>query len=80
MEESNELEGLGGWLILVGIGTVVAPFRLILLVAVTYIPIFEDGTYAALTTVGSEFYQPVWAPLLIGEIVFNVSMTLVSKR
>lgn len=33
MSKDNELKGLGGWLILVGIGVVIAPIKLL----VTYI-------------------------------------------
>ena len=78
MTEEQNLKGLGGWLILVGIGVVLSPFRL----AFEYYPIFSqiftDGTWEVLTTVGSEAYNVMWAPLLIGEIVFNSLMVLVS--
>lgn len=74
MNENNELKGLGGWLILVGIGVVVAPIRLLAFSIPTFKPIFEDGTWEALTTVGSKAYDPLWAPLLIGEISFNAIM------
>lgn len=77
MSNDEELKGLGGWLILVGIGVIISPIQLL----VTYIPIyniFEDGTWEALTTVGSEAYNPLWGPLLIGEIVYNAAMVAVS--
>jgi len=54
--EDNRLKGLGGWLILVGIGVVLSPIRLLGLIIQVYKPIFEDGTWEALTTVGSESY------------------------
>ena len=43
--KTNEINGLRGWLILVGIGLVFAPFRLIFTVIQTYAPIFKDGTW-----------------------------------
>lgn len=78
MSDDSQLKGLGGWLILVGFGVILAPVRML----VTYIPmykqIFGDGVWEALTTVGSEAYHPLWAPLLIGEIAYNCIMISVS--
>jgi len=74
MSENNELKGLGGWLILVGIGVIIAPIRLLVTYIPIYIPIFENGTWEALTTAGAEAYDPLWAPLLIGEIAYNSIM------
>lgn len=68
--------GLGGWLILVGLGTVLSPFRLGALIVQTYLPLFSDGTWEALTTPGSEQYQVLWAPLLIFELVGNAGFLL----
>ncbi|MHC2068888.1 DUF2569 domain-containing protein [Bremerella sp. T1] len=69
--ERKDLDGLGGWLILVGIGVVLSPIRLAILMLMTYPGIFLSDTWASLTTPGSEFYSPYWAPILIGEIVVN---------
>ncbi len=71
---NNELKGLNGWLILVGIGVVMSPIRLLITMVPIYQPILEDGTWKALTTVGSESYTPYFGSLLIGEMVFNAIM------
>jgi hypothetical protein len=71
---NNELRGLKGWLILVGFGVVLTPFVLLATYIPLYQPIFEDGTWEALTTVGSEVYDPLWGPLLVGEIIYNSIM------
>ena len=42
-----------------------------------YSKIFSDGTWAALTTPGTEVYNPLWAPMLSGEIVINGALILV---
>lgn len=78
MTDNNELRGLGGWLILVGIGVVISPIRLLAMLVPTYMPIFEDGTWEALTTVGSEAYTPYFGSLLIGEIAFNTIIVAAS--
>ena len=77
VSESREPLKLGGWLILVGLGVVLGPFRLLLLIGTTFSPIFTDGTWEALTTQSSEVYSPIWAPFLIGEILINLMMVFI---
>jgi multisubunit Na+/H+ antiporter MnhC subunit len=76
METQKNLKGLGGWLILVGIGLFATPIRLALLLATTYPPIFQSGTWDKLTSIGSDVYHPLWAPVLITEIVVNIALIL----
>ncbi len=78
MNDNNDLKGLRGWLVLVGIGAVIAPIRLLVIFIPLYQPMFTDGTWEALTTPGSEAYNPLWGPLLIGEIIYNSVMVAVS--
>jgi hypothetical protein len=65
--------GLGGWLVLVAIGLVLAPLRILAFLLQTFVPIFSDGTWTVLTTPGSEHYHPLWAPLLVFEVVVNLA-------
>jgi hypothetical protein len=74
----QEPKKIGGWLILVAIGVVFSPLRICFSLATIFPPIFSDGTWEALTTAGSEFYSPLWGPLLIGEIVYNLGIFLAS--
>ena len=78
MTKQKDLAGINGWLILVAIGVIVSPVRLGYLVASTYPDIFSDGTWEALTTVGSAAYHPFWQPLLTGEIIINGALILAS--
>lgn len=78
MENSKEIEGLGGWLILVGIGVVITPLRLIHFVYTTYWPIFDQGIWSVLTDPSSESYHPLWGPLLLGEVVTNMALIIAS--
>lgn len=78
MTENDELKGLGGWLILVGIGVVLGPIRLLATLIPTFKPVFEDGVWEALTTEGSEAYTPYFSSLIVGEIVFNTIIVTAS--
>lgn len=69
----REPYGLGGWLILLGIGIVLSPFRLAAVIVQTYLPLFQDGTWGILTTPSSEHYHALWAPLLSFEIAGNLA-------
>jgi hypothetical protein len=74
MTDNNELKGLGGWLILVGIGVVISPLRLLATLIPLYAPLLEDGVWEALTTQGSELYTPYLGALLISEVAYNLIM------
>ena len=78
MENEDELSGLRGWLILVGIGVVVSPIRLLVTFLPIYTKLFSDGTWEALTSVDSEAYTPLWAPVILTEVFYNTAMVLAS--
>jgi hypothetical protein len=65
--------GLGGWLSLVGFGLLLAPWTRLGFLVRTFPPIFSDGHWELLTTPGSEAYHPLWAPLLLGELVSELA-------
>lgn len=76
MTEENKLEGLRGWLILVGLGILFSPVKIIATIAPLYVDIFSNGAWEVLTTPGTEAYDSLWAPILIGEIVINGGLVL----
>lgn len=69
---------IGGWLLLLAIGLVVTPLRGLLFLFKDLVPAFSPATWSALTTPGTEAYHPLWAPLLISELVTNVGFILFS--
>jgi hypothetical protein len=73
-EKTEPPKGIGGWLIFVVIGLIISPIRVAYLLATTHWPIFLDGTWEVLTTPGSEAYHPLWAPLVIFEIIGNLGV------
>jgi hypothetical protein len=71
--QSRGPTGLGGWLILVAFGLVGHVINNVIDINDTYLPMFRDGTWELLTTFGSDAYHSLWAPLLIGELVWAVA-------
>lgn len=67
-------ESIGGWLILLAIGLVLAPIGLGVVIFTIHVPIYMDGTWEALTTPGAENYHPLWASYLIFELLVNVAL------
>ena len=78
MADNDESKGLGGWLILVGIGVTLAPIRMLITYIPAYKTLFEDGTWDALTTAGSQGFNPLFAAFLIGEISYNFIIVIAS--
>lgn len=76
--EHHKLKGLGGWLILVGIGVVITPFRLLMIISSTYLPLFKDGSWELLTDPASDSYYPNFDIVVIIEILGNSAFVLFS--
>jgi len=71
MSKEDELKGLGGWLILVGLGVVIGPFRLLFTLVPMYLPFFQDGLWEDYTSPTSNYYVPYFDLFIIGEIALN---------
>lgn len=72
-----KLQGIRGWLILPAIGVTLQPVRILIDFSQT-LSAYSTDTWAALTTPGGQSYHPAWAPLLLGELGFNLAMIVFS--
>lgn len=70
------ISGLGGWLVLVQIGLYASLLLLALQLFNDSIPALQSEEWELLTTKGTEWYDPLWQPLLAFEITANVLMLL----
>lgn len=73
----DEPVGLGGWLVLVGLGVTVTPFR-VLVTLIQSLSGYSTTTWAALTTPGASNYHPGWAPILMFELLGNIALFVFS--
>ncbi len=71
----DEPVGLGGWLILVGLGVTLSPFRILWGLSKT-LPSYGAATWASLTTPGAANYDPAWAPILMFELIGNIGLVV----
>src|SRR2546421_3242626 len=69
--EAKSHEGIGGWLILVAFILLRAPIAVVITLTRAVFPLLQHDTWVALTTKDSELYHPLWAPLIISELVVN---------
>ena len=74
--ETERLAGIRGWLLLVGLGVVVSPLRIVAEVLPTYLKLFADGSWLALTTPGGAAYHPLWMPYLLIEMIVNAGLVV----
>lgn len=71
-----KLDGLRGWLILVGIGLIRSPFGIIGTIKETA-SAYTPQSWHYLTSPGSEGYHPFYAVVLIGELFGNLTILVV---
>lgn len=74
----QQYDTIGGWLILLAIGLVLSPMRILLSISQDVMPAFKAETWTVLTTPGTEAYHPLWAPILIFELVGNCAFIILS--
>lgn len=72
--KADNVQGLGGWLIVVAIGIVFTPIKIAFDTMTLYSEIFTEGYWDLLTTPDTEYYHMLWKPIFLGEIGFNLML------
>ena len=70
----RHLQGLGGWLILIGFGLCIGPVWRCVSVAQNWEGYFSIHSWQAAAVPSGELYHPLYGPLLIFEVLGNVLM------
>ena len=71
-------QNIRGWLLVVAVGVVIFPLRLVGVITQDILPAFSKEGWALLTTPGTAVYHPLNAPILIFELGGN-SLLLVGS-
>jgi hypothetical protein len=64
--------GLGGWLVLVGLGVVLSPFRMVYEAYTVFWPLFADNTLKDVSDPSSPAFVSYLAEFIYAEMFFNV--------
>ena len=72
MKSEKTYEGIGGWLILVAFALIRAPIAVIVTLVRSVFPLLRHDTWIRLTNQDFESYHPLWAPLIVSELVVNL--------
>ncbi|MBD3789434.1 MAG: DUF2569 domain-containing protein [Campylobacterales bacterium] len=71
-QQQKDLNGLKGWLILVGFGLIFKPVYLIVSLVPIYQEIFSSTQWEIITTEGAQTYGHTLVPFIIGESLINI--------
>ncbi|MDM5179522.1 DUF2569 domain-containing protein [Massilia sp. DJPM01] len=77
-ELKKDLEGLNGWLMIVGMGVLFTPLRMLFVFPEMYVNLFNSANWGDMITPGSGAYNAAWKPLMFTEVAFNCAMLLAS--
>ncbi|MDX9892937.1 MAG: DUF2569 family protein [Patescibacteria group bacterium] len=70
---AEKYQGLGGWLILVGLGLISAPLMIGWALYQDFLPlVLESQVWQTLTSPGSLIYSSLWKPTLMMEVTVNI--------
>ena len=72
--EAPELQGLGGWLILVGFGLCLGPIIRIVTLSSGWESYFSQSVWQSVAMPQGDAYHPFYAPLLILEMLGNIGL------
>jgi transglutaminase-like putative cysteine protease len=70
--EAPQLNGIRGWLVLLAIGLVFRPLFILNNIVTNFGTSFQADAWSTLTTPGGVSFHPLWAPLIVSELLWNV--------
>lgn len=75
-KQSDHLNGISGWLILVAIGIVIIPSGSVYQIAANFPALIDSGIWKELTSPGSSFYNPLFAAFLLAASIVSILLIL----
>jgi hypothetical protein len=77
-DDNEKYDRIGGWLIICAIGLTLYPVQAAFSLFSEVMPAVSSENWRRLTTPGSVSYHPLWAPLLIMELIGNGCFLILS--
>jgi len=74
----EKYDKIGGWLIICAIGLALYPLQAAISLSTEIIPALSSENWSRFTIPGSASYHPLWAPLLIAELIGNGCFLILS--
>jgi hypothetical protein len=68
--------GIGGWLVLPMLSLIITPFRVTFTTVRDFSGMLKPGVWDALTRPGGASYHPMWAPVILSELLMNIALVV----
>ncbi len=72
-----EPQGLGGWLVFVGLSLALRPVACVVSIVET-VPLLSAATWSQLVVPGAAAYNPLWGPWILFELLSNAAIAIAS--
>ena len=74
--EEKKQQGLNGWLMLIGLGTIISALKIVLTAFPTYIDFISGDAFNVSSISWADVYGSPWALIILGEMLINIGLAV----